>query len=56
MTATAVAPLAPQDLEQIERANATDRMPVVFVHGLWFLASSWDRWDRLSFLRNTRDA
>ncbi len=30
--------------EQIERANATDRTPVVFVHGLWLLPSSWDRW------------
>jgi non-heme chloroperoxidase len=30
--------------EQIERANATGRIPVVFVHGLWLLPSSWDRW------------
>jgi pimeloyl-ACP methyl ester carboxylesterase len=30
--------------EQIERANGTGRIPVVFVHGLWLLASSWDRW------------
>jgi non-heme chloroperoxidase len=30
--------------EQIERANATDRTPVVFIHGLWLLRSSWDRW------------
>ena len=30
--------------EQIERANATDRTPVVFIHGLWLLPSSWDRW------------
>jgi len=30
--------------EQIERANATGRTPVVFVHGLWLLPSSWDRW------------
>ena len=33
--------------EQIERANATDRTPVVFVHGLWLLPSSWDRWAAL---------
>jgi pimeloyl-ACP methyl ester carboxylesterase len=32
------------ELEQIERANATGRTPVVFVHGLWLLPSSWDRW------------
>jgi non-heme chloroperoxidase len=29
---------------QIERANATGRVPVVFIHGLWLLPSSWDRW------------
>src|SRR5215475_10519408 len=29
---------------QIERANATSSTPVVFVHGLWLLPSSWDRW------------
>ncbi|MFC7258448.1 alpha/beta hydrolase [Streptomyces lutosisoli] len=32
------------DAQQIERANATGRAPVVFVHGLWLLPSSWDRW------------
>lgn len=31
-------------VEQIERANAGGRPPVVFVHGLWLLPSSWDRW------------
>src|SRR5467141_281961 len=30
--------------EQIDRANATGLTPVVFVHGLWLLPSSWDRW------------
>jgi non-heme chloroperoxidase len=30
--------------EQILQANATDRSPVVFIHGLWLLPSSWDRW------------
>jgi non-heme chloroperoxidase len=29
---------------QIQRANAAGRTPVMFVHGLWLLASSWDRW------------
>ncbi len=29
---------------QIERANASDATPVVFVHGLWLLPSSWERW------------
>jgi non-heme chloroperoxidase len=32
------------ELEQVERANSTGKTPVVFVHGLWLLPSSWDRW------------
>lgn len=32
------------EAEQVERANTTDATPVVFVHGLWLLPSSWDRW------------
>ena len=35
------------DQEQVDRANATGRTPVVFVHGLWLLPSSWDRWAAL---------
>ena len=30
--------------QQVEQANSTGRQPVVFVHGLWLLPSSWDRW------------
>jgi pimeloyl-ACP methyl ester carboxylesterase len=30
--------------EQVARANASGRTPVVFIHGLWLLPSSWDRW------------
>src|SRR2546426_519945 len=33
--------------EQIERANTTGLNPVVFIHGLWLLPSSWDRWAAL---------
>jgi non-heme chloroperoxidase len=29
---------------QVERANASSATPVVFVHGLWVLPSSWDNW------------
>jgi pimeloyl-ACP methyl ester carboxylesterase len=29
---------------QIEEANASGRSPVIFIHGLWLLPSSWDRW------------
>src|SRR3954452_22291357 len=32
------------DDQQIERANETGLTPVVFIHGLWLLPSSWDRW------------
>src|SRR3954470_16471579 len=35
------------ELEESERANATGLQPVVFVHGLWLLPSSWDRWATL---------
>jgi len=30
--------------EQIKAANASGKTPAVFVHGLWLLPSSWDRW------------
>ncbi|MDT4984584.1 MAG: hypothetical protein QOF95_2074 [Pseudonocardiales bacterium] len=29
---------------EIDQVNATGRAPVVFIHGLWLLPSSWDRW------------
>ena len=32
---------------QVERANKSGRTPVVFIHGLWLLPSSWDRWAAL---------
>ena len=31
-------------MQQVERANAAGLRAVVFVHGLWLLPSSWDRW------------
>lgn len=30
--------------EQIAHANQSGSRPVVFIHGLWLLPSSWDRW------------
>jgi len=39
-----MATITQREGEQIERANASGRTPVVFIHGLWLLASSWDRW------------
>src|SRR5436853_1465750 len=32
------------EAEQVERANASGTTSVVFIHGLWLLPSSWDRW------------
>jgi pimeloyl-ACP methyl ester carboxylesterase len=33
-----------QEEQQVEQANASGKTPVVFIHGLWLLASSWDNW------------
>jgi len=33
-----------QELEEVAKANESGRTPVVFVHGLWLLDSSWARW------------
>jgi non-heme chloroperoxidase len=33
-----------REKRQVEQANASGRTPVVFIHGLWLLPSSWDRW------------
>ena len=30
--------------EQVAKANESGRVPVVFIHGLWLLPSSWERW------------
>jgi pimeloyl-ACP methyl ester carboxylesterase len=32
------------ETEQVEKANASGRTPVVFVHGLFLLPTSWERW------------
>ncbi|MDQ1361640.1 MAG: hypothetical protein QOJ44_2017 [Acidimicrobiaceae bacterium] len=32
---------------EINAANDSDKAPVVFIHGLWLLPSSWDRWRTL---------
>jgi non-heme chloroperoxidase len=46
MSSTAVKStgITEHEASQIERANASGRTPVVFIHGLWLLPSSWDRW------------
>jgi non-heme chloroperoxidase len=39
-----MASITQRETEQIEKANASGKTPVVFIHGLWLLPSSWDRW------------
>jgi non-heme chloroperoxidase len=39
-----MADITDHEKAQIEAANATGRKPIVFVHGLWLLPSSWDKW------------
>jgi non-heme chloroperoxidase len=36
-----------RETRQVDQANASGRTPVVFIHGLWLLPSSWDRWAEL---------
>ena len=36
--------LTDQEREQVEKANAGGNTAIVFIHGLWLLASSWDNW------------
>jgi len=36
--------LTTADLAAIDQANDTGLQPVVFIHGLWLLSSSWDGW------------
>ena len=39
--------LTTHEQQEIDRANTEGKQPVVFVHGLWLLASSWDNWRAL---------
>jgi non-heme chloroperoxidase len=39
-----VAAITTREAAQVEKANASGLTPTVFVHGLWLLPSSWDRW------------
>jgi non-heme chloroperoxidase len=42
--ATIRSTITQHEAAQVERANASKAAPIVFVHGLWLLPSSWDRW------------
>src|SRR5437763_8472966 len=46
-SAAGAATITDHELQECERANATGLQPIVFVHGLWLLPSSWDRWAAL---------
>jgi non-heme chloroperoxidase len=39
-----MATVTEREKEQVDKANSSGRVPVVFIHGLWLLPSSWDRW------------
>jgi pimeloyl-ACP methyl ester carboxylesterase len=39
-----MAAMTDRETQQVEQANANGRTPVVFIHGLWLLPSSWDNW------------
>jgi pimeloyl-ACP methyl ester carboxylesterase len=39
-----MATISGYEKERIEKANASGRTPVVFIHGLWLLPSSWENW------------
>ena len=38
------ASISERENREIEAANASGNIPVVFIHGLWLLPSSWDNW------------
>jgi non-heme chloroperoxidase len=44
---SAMADITNLEQQQVDRANASGLKPVVFVHGLWLLSSSWDPWREL---------
>ena len=41
------ATITEHEAQEVAKANSTGKIPVVFVHGLWLLPSSWDRWATL---------
>ena len=42
--ATAEQTITEREMAQVERANTSNATPVLFIHGLWVLPSSWDNW------------
>jgi pimeloyl-ACP methyl ester carboxylesterase len=39
-----MASISERESREIEAANASEETPVVFIHGLWLLPSSWAQW------------
>jgi non-heme chloroperoxidase len=39
-----MASISMREYREIEAANASGNTPVVFLHGLWLLPSSWADW------------
>ena len=46
-SADATSVITEHEAAQVAAANDSGRTPVMFVHGLWLLPSSWDRWAEL---------
>jgi non-heme chloroperoxidase len=42
-----MASFSERENREIDAANGSGNTPVVFIHGLWLLPSSWDRWGQL---------
>jgi non-heme chloroperoxidase len=42
-----MATITEREKQQINQANSDGRTPVIFIHGLWLLPSSWDNWARV---------
>jgi non-heme chloroperoxidase len=36
--------ISEREAQQVEKANSSGRTPIVLIHGLWVLPSSWDNW------------
>src|SRR6201997_2480591 len=43
-TLSNMASISEREHREIEAANASEETPVVFIHGLWLLPSSWANW------------
>src|SRR5690349_4777117 len=44
MSLSRMASISEREPQEIQAANASGKTPVVFIHGLWLLPSSWANW------------